>query len=158
MKKMIHAIILCAVIGVTLSAYAFLHNRGFASGKFCTLNATINCDIVNKGPFSEFFGIPVALIGFIGYLFILIAAVLKYKNPEDYSLTVFLLGLAYGGFGFSLYLTSIEATILHAWCLVCVSSQIMMLVIMACVTIFAVKEKQANKFLTWFKNKFALKS
>ena len=116
-----------AIVGIVLSTYAFLHNRGFAPGSICTINATINCDVVNKGPFSIFFGIPVALIGLIGYVFMLIATMLKRSNPEDRSLTIFLLALAYGGFGFSLYLTSIEATILHAWCIICVSSQLMIL-------------------------------
>lgn len=153
-----HAIMFCAIVGMLLSAYAFLHNRGFASGKFCTLNATINCDIVNKGPFSEFFGIPVALIGLIGYFFVLIASILKYKSPEDRSLTIFLICVAYGGFGFSLYLTSVEATILHAWCLICVSSQLMMLVIMGIVTVLANKEEQFHKFVTHIKNRFVLKS
>lgn len=127
MKKLTTWMIAFAIVGTALSAYAFLHNRGFASGALCNINDTLNCDIVNKGPFSDFFGVPVALIGLIGYGLLLAGSLLKRFHPHDRSLTIFLLALACGGFGFSLYLTSIEATILHAWCLVCVTSQLMML-------------------------------
>lgn len=143
-----------AVLGIVLSTYSFLHNRGFASGSICTINATINCDVVNKGPFSEFFGIPVALIGMIGYALLLVGSVLKKKTPEDKSLTIFLLALAYGGFGFSLYLTSIEATILHAWCIICVASQIAMLAFAILATRLANQENHFNPLIGWFKNLF----
>lgn len=143
-----------AIIGLMLSAYAFLHNRGFVSGSICTINATINCDVVNKGPFSEFFGVPVALIGLIGYVLLLIGSILKQKTPEDKTLTLFLLAIAYFGFGFTLYLTSIEATILHAWCIVCVSSQLMMLGFLVAVTMLAHAEEHFHPLVLWFKKIF----
>ncbi len=139
-----------AIVGIALSTYAFLHNRGFVSGSICTVNATINCDVVNKGPFSEFFGIPVALIGLIGYTFLLIGSILKRKTPNDRSLTLFLFAIAYLGFGFTLYLTSIEATILHAWCLICVSSQLMMFGFIIAITLLA----QSEEHFSWFKKLF----
>ena len=150
MKKLTSWMIGFAIVGIVLSTYAFLHNRGFAPGSICTINATINCDVVNKGPFSLFFGIPVALIGLFGYCFMLIGTILKRKAPEDRSLTLFLLALAYGGFGFSLYLTSIEATILHAWCLICVASQISILSFDIAATWVAQKEDHFSFFQKLF--------
>ncbi len=144
-----------AIIGILLSTYAFLHNRGFAPGSICTINATINCDIVNKGPFSLFFGVPVALIGLFGYCFMLIGTILKRNAPEDRTLTLFLLALAYGGFGFSLYLTSIEATILHAWCIICVSSQLMILGFSITATRLAASEDHFAPFISRIKNLFS---
>lgn len=154
MKKLLYWMIGFAIVGVSLSAYAFLHNRGFASGALCNINDTINCDIVNKGPFSEFFGVSVALIGLIGYAFLLIGSLLKLKTPDDRSLTVFLLALACGGFGFSLYLTSIEATILHAWCVICVLSQLSMLGFIVMIIMLAHKENHFHSILSWFKSFF----
>lgn len=116
-------IALFAVLGVLLSSYSFLHKQGFASGAFCNLNATFNCDVVNQGPYSQLFGIPVALIGIIGYLLLAFAAGLKMKNPEDKSLSTFLLLASLGGFLFALYLSGLEAFVLHAWCIVCLTSQ-----------------------------------
>lgn len=143
-----------AIVGLVLSGYAFLHNRGFASGAICTINATINCDVVNKGPFSLFFGIPVALIGLVGYFFLLVGSIFKWKSQSDRMLTLFLFGLSYLGFGFSLYLTSIEAMILHAWCLICVASQLIMLAFAVLVTILAYKEEHFNPILQRIKKLF----
>ena len=143
-----------SVLGLILSGYSFLHNRGFASGSICTINSTINCDIVNKGPYSIFFGVPVALIGLIGYCFLLIGSVLKWKNLSDRTLSIFLFGLSYLGFGFSLYLTSIEATVLHAWCLICVASQLAMLAFAILSTRLVYLEEHLNPLITWFKNIF----
>lgn len=143
-----------AIVGLVLSGYAFLHNRGFASGAICTINATINCDVVNKGPFSLFFGIPVALIGLVGYFFLLVGSIFKWKSQSDRTLTLFLFGLSYLGFGFSLYLTSIEAMILHAWCLICVGSQLIMLAFAVLVTILAYKEEHFHPILQRIKKLF----
>jgi uncharacterized membrane protein len=151
MKNLLHWMMGFAIVGIVLSSYAFLHNRGFASGSICTINATINCDVVNKGPFSEFFGVPVALIGVIGYVFLLIGTILKRKTPEDRILTLFLFAIAYGGLGFSLYLTAIEATILHAWCLICIGSQLMMLAFAVFVSLIAYKENHFSPIRAWFK-------
>lgn len=147
MKKLTNWMIVFSIVGMFLSTYALLHNRGFVSGSVCTINATVNCDVVNKGPFSEFFGIPVAFIGLIGYFFLAVGSMLKRKTPDDRMLTLFLFAIACGGLGFSLYLTSIEATILHAWCLVCISSQLMMIGFIIAITMLANTE---NHFHTLF--------
>jgi len=68
------------------------------------------------------FGIPVALLGIIGYGFILIATVLKEQR--------FLWLSTIAGFVFSLYLTGLEAFVLHAWCLLCITSQLLILFIL----------------------------
>lgn len=149
---------LCSAIGFGLSSYAFLHNRGFVSGSICTINATINCDVVNKGPFSEFFGVPVALIGLLGYFLLFVGATLKKRSMEDKMLTLFLFGLAVGGFGFSLYLTSIEATILHAWCLVCVSSQLAMLGYITAIIKLAHDEEHFHAVFTKLRSLFVRRS
>ncbi len=112
-----------SLFGVFLSSYSFFHKQGFTSGAFCNLNATFNCDVVNQGPYSEMFGIPVALIGIIGYFFLACAAGLKIKHPEDKSLSFFLLFASLGGFLFAFYLSGLEAFVLHAWCIVCLTSQ-----------------------------------
>jgi len=151
MKKLLYWMIGLSVLGFVLSLYAFLHNRGFAPGSICTINATINCDVVNKGPFSLFFGIPVALIGCIGYFFLCVGSLAKLQNSEDKLLTLFLFGLSYLGFGFSLYLTSLEAFVLHAWCLICVTSQLAMLAFLVLTTILAYQEEKMNPIQAWLR-------
>lgn len=154
MKKLLHWMIGLSVLGIVLSTYAFLHNRGFSSGALCNINDTLNCDVVNKGPFSQFFGIPVAFIGMVGYFFLLIGSLLKLKTQDDKSLTLFLLALSSCGFGFSLYLTSIEAMVLFAWCLICVTSQIVMFVFIVLVIVLAHHENHFHPVVCWFKKLF----
>jgi len=112
-----------ALVGVVLSIYSLLHKTGFTSGALCNLNDTFSCDIVNQGPYSQIAGIPVAAIGIVGYLFVLLAALMKLKNPHDRSLSLFLLTACLGGLAFALYLTGLEAFVLYAWCIVCLASQ-----------------------------------
>ncbi len=129
MKKIARTILAFSIIGLLISIYSFLHNQGFAPGEFCTLSDTVNCDIVNKGPFSQIFGVPVSLIGVIGYLFLAIASCMKIREPQDRGITTFLLLASFSGLLFSLYLSSLEAFILHAWCVLCLSSQLLILAI-----------------------------
>ena len=118
-----------SLLGLAISAYSLLHNTGFTSGSFCTLSETVNCDVVNKGAYSTILGIPVALIGVLGYLFLAMAAGMKLRQPDDKQLAYFLVIASAGGFVFSLYLTSLEAFVLHAWCALCVTSQLIILTI-----------------------------
>ena len=111
------------VIGLGISTYSFAHNQAFVSGAICTLNDTFNCDVVNRGPYSQLFGVPVALIGIIGYGLMALGTILHLRAPHDRSLTAFLLVSALGGLGFSFYLTGIEAFVLQTWCLLCLTSQ-----------------------------------
>ena len=141
-KQIITTLFVLAVLGFGISIYSLLHNQGFASGEFCTIGDTLNCDVVNKGPYSIMFGIPVSLIGVIGYLFLAVAAGMKLKNPTDKSLTRFLTFASIGGFLFALYLSGIEAFILETWCLLCLTSQAIILV-MAILSIWLTnKEKK----------------
>lgn len=122
--------LLLALIGVAISLYSFLHNQGFASGEFCHINDSFDCDVVNKGPYSTIVGIPVSIIGVIGYAFIALGAFLKWRSPHDRSLNLFLLLATIGGFLFSLYLSGLEAFVLDAWCLVCLTSQVNIILLM----------------------------
>ncbi|PJA46954.1 hypothetical protein CO172_03300 [Candidatus Uhrbacteria bacterium CG_4_9_14_3_um_filter_36_7] len=111
-------------IGILLSAYSLAAHYDLASTDFCTFSDTLNCDLVNKSIYSEIVGIPIALLGVIGYSFLFIGSLMKWKNPHDHLLSRLLIFLSLIALLFSLYLTSIEAFILQTWCLVCVASQL----------------------------------
>lgn len=139
-SRILKLIMALSVVGMIISSYSLLHNKAFVSGAFCTLGATFNCDVVNRGPFSEFFGVPVAAIGIVGYAFLLGAAALRLKNPSDNTLLAFLLVASVGGMAFSGYLTYLEAFVLFAWCLLCLTSQAIMLTIfLSSVTLYATR-------------------
>lgn len=143
--RVVKAMIVLAVVGLLISGYSWLHNAGFASGEFCTIDETLNCDVVNKGSYSVMFGVPVAVIGVIGYAFLLIGAVLKWRTPGDRQLTSFLLMASAGGLAFSAYLTGLETFVLHAWCLLCLTSQAaILLLFLAAVSLF-LSERQTDQ-------------
>lgn len=128
-KRVTQIILILALLGVALSAYTLAYKYGVAAADFCTINATFDCGIVNQSSYSVLFGIPVSALGIIGYGFIALAAVLKLFSPLDKSLTNFLVVASIGALAFSLYLSGIEAFVLHAWCLLCLASQAIIIVL-----------------------------
>ena len=125
-------IIAVSCIGLLIAVYSLAHHYSFTSGEFCTLGQKLNCDIVNRGPYSELFGIPVALLGIIGYLFFIASTVMVARQPEDQLLRLFQIAILAAGFLFSLYLTGVETFILHVWCLLCLTSQTVTLIALVC--------------------------
>ncbi len=108
-----------AILGVALTAYlTYVHYSGLKP--VCT--AGQSCIKVQTSQWSELDGIPVALIGLIGY--IAIAAVLLAPDGDRTRLIVVALTLV--GVGFSGYLTYRELFSIHAICEECVSSAILM--------------------------------
>jgi len=132
-KKLAYAIASFALVGLAIAVYSFLHNQSLASGEFCTIGETFNCDVVNKGPYSVFLGIPVSVIGIMGYLFLIIGSIMLANKPKDKALLWFVSVATASGLMFSLYLTGIEAFVLDTWCLLCLTSQAMMALITAAV-------------------------
>lgn len=116
-----------ALLGGLDSVYLLLAKTGLIGGLSCTISH--GCDMVNSSSYSEFFGIPVAGIGFVGYvgLFMLAIVGIQPRWLED-SLPDRLVSLFAGvGVVFTLYLTYAEIFILGAICQWCVVSQLLIL-------------------------------
>lgn len=96
------------------------------SSTFCNISATFNCDIVNKGIYSEIADIPVALIGIVGYAVLAVGSLLMHRKKIWFQLTAI---AAVIGLAFALYLTSLEVFVLKTYCVVCLSSQLVILII-----------------------------
>lgn len=86
----------------------------------CKINDVWDCGAVNKSPYALFYGVPVASIGALGY------ALLGALAGRQRLLTAL---LALGALGFALRLTWIEWKVLLTWCLYCVTSQGIILVL-----------------------------
>ena len=130
-RRVLIAIAVFSLVGLALASYSFLHNQFLASGEFCTINATFNCDVVNRGPFAKVYGVPVAVIGVLGYLFLATASGYLIDHPHDRGMRFFLLLAALGGLTFSLYLSGIEALVLKTWCVLCLTSQLIIITVTA---------------------------
>jgi uncharacterized membrane protein len=115
--------VVVAMLGVALTIYlTIVHYAGLKPA--CT--AGQSCIKVQTSAWSELAGIPVALIGLIGY--ILILGALLAPDREETRLAV--LGLTVIGFGFSAYLTYREGASIHAYCEECLTSAGFMTVLM----------------------------
>lgn len=159
MRRLLIAIVILAALGVGVSAYALWQHYAPLGSAFCNLGETFSCDLVNKSAFSEVFGIPVALIGILGYVGIGALAVVAYSmvspplpggerlvprssksevgewvrgqvsNVKCQTLMRLLLIASLAGLAFSLYLTYLEFFVIGAICVLCVTSQALILAI-----------------------------
>jgi vitamin-K-epoxide reductase (warfarin-sensitive) len=80
----------------------------------CSINAKWDCGIVNHSLYAVVGPVPVAAIGIAGYLGLVGLALMGRRKM--------VLVAAVVGLGFSLYLTHIEKDVLLAWCVYCVCS------------------------------------
>ncbi|MHB0914577.1 MAG: vitamin K epoxide reductase family protein [Thermoleophilia bacterium] len=131
-KVLFGAIIIMALIGVADSVYAVTLHYAADSDSFCNLSERVNCDVVNTSDYSSIYGIPVAGIGVAGYLFygFLAASLLAGIDYRGLAAPA-LVAAAAAGTLFSLGLTYIEFFVLEAVCILCVVSQVLVILILA---------------------------
>ena len=114
-----------AVLGLGVATYlTYVHYAGIKPA--CT--AGQSCVKVQTSQWSKLDGVPVALIGLIGYVVIL--ATLLARDREETRLAT--LGVTLIGFGFSAYLTYRELFSIHSVCEWCASSAVIMTVLLCC--------------------------
>jgi len=119
-------IAILSVAGVVDSAIALQRHYAKSDTNFCDFSQKFNCDIVNRSEYSSMAGIPVAGIGVAGYGALFVLATFLKSRPET---PIRLLAGSLAGLVFALYLTYIEAYELTTWCILCVASLILILLI-----------------------------
>lgn len=135
MKVLDAVIVLLALGGVLVSALALgVHYNTQTTP--CSINDKWDCGAVNHSPYAVINGVPVALVGIMGY------ALLGVLAGRARWLT--LLGAATGS-AFALRLTYIEAKVLLVWCVYCVSSQAIIAAIFLLALISAVMQWRAGR-------------
>jgi len=105
-----------------------------------------DCAIVQASSYATLFGIPVALFGLLAYLAILASlAVSVITIDPDRALLARQLtfGIALAGTLYSAYLTYVEAFVLHAYCVYCVTSAICVTAILILAGVDLFKESEA---------------
>ena len=109
-----YILIFLATVGIIASTLALREHYRTEGDSPCSINERWDCGIVNHSPYATLAGIPVAVLGIIGYL---LMAALSWRRAYRLLLAVAVIALA-----FSLYLAHIEAHILGVWCIYCVIS------------------------------------
>ncbi len=113
-----------AGIGLLVSIYMTIY-KITSNDAFCLGSG--DCSTVNASRYSEVYGVPVAFIGVIGYLAILLTLSLESKHPLLYkNAPLLIFGMALSGFLFTVYLIYVEFALLKAVCPFCLASQIAM--------------------------------
>jgi vitamin-K-epoxide reductase (warfarin-sensitive) len=120
------AIAILAVAGIAVSAISLQRHYAKSATAFCDFGKRFDCDIVNRSEYSSVMGIPVAAIGIVGYG-LLLALATAYRSRRETPLRLLVAALA--GLGFALYLTYVEGYVLGTWCVLCLSSLGMIVVI-----------------------------
>jgi uncharacterized membrane protein len=129
-NRLMSLIAVLAVCGIAVSSVSLQHHFATSKTAYCDVGEAFNCDIVNRSTYSTVLGVPVALIGMLGYG-ALVGLATAYRARRD--TPVMLLGGAAAGLAFALYLTYVEARILGVWCILCLSS----LALIATITILS---------------------
>lgn len=118
-RRVLLLVAILALGGVAVSSVSLYHHYGTSRTAYCDLGENFNCDIVNRSTYSAILGVPVALVGIIGYVALLVLATF-YRGEAHTPARLALASMA--GLGFALYLTYIEGFVLAAWCVLCLSS------------------------------------
>jgi uncharacterized membrane protein len=114
--------IVLATVGLGVASYlTYVHYSG--TPPVCTAGGS--CLKVQTSVYSKLAGVPVALMGLIGYVAILASLLARETETSRFAT----LALTVAGFGFSAYLTYRELFSIHAVCEWCASSAVIMTIL-----------------------------
>jgi len=124
-------LVVLALAGIGIAAYlTYVHYRGLSP--ICAIDH--GCEKVQSSRYAKVGGVPVPLIGLLGYVAILVSLFVRGEWAR-----LATAGIALGGFAFSVYLTALELFEIHAICQWCVGSAIVMTSIALLATLRALR-------------------
>ncbi|HEY2571054.1 MAG TPA: vitamin K epoxide reductase family protein [Solirubrobacteraceae bacterium] len=116
--------IVLTALGLVVASYlTYIHYAGIKP--LCGTNGG-GCEIVQTSVYSKLAGVPVALIGLLGYIAILGSLLVRETETSRFATVAFTVV----GFGFSAYLTYRELFSIHHICEYCVSSAVIVTILM----------------------------
>ena len=118
-RRLLVGIAILSLAGMIVSSISLQRHYAKSATSYCEFGEKFNCDIVNRSEYSSVAGIPVSLIGVVGYGLLLMLSTLWRSRPDT---PTRLLTAAAAGLLFALYLTYIEAYVLTTWCILCLTS------------------------------------
>ena len=131
--------VLGLLVSIYMTIYKFTDNEAMCVGSG-------GCSVVNASRYSEVQGIPVAVLGVVGYLAILAILYLE-TRPGFFQDNggMILFGLTLVGFLFTVWLVYVEVALIKAYCPFCITSQITMTIIFVLTVIRVLKQPQTQE-------------
>jgi uncharacterized membrane protein len=127
------AILVLTLIGVGIAGYlTYVHYEGL---KVLCLSSG-GCETVQASRYAKLDGVPVAVLGLLGYIGILGSLLIRGETGRVAGFAIALIG-----FGFSMYLTYRELFTIKAICQWCVSSAVIMTILAVLTAIRALREE-----------------
>jgi uncharacterized membrane protein len=127
------AIAALAAAGVAIAAYlTWIH---YQPGALVCLRGSTGCETVSKSSYAELGGVPVALLGLVAYVVLLVSAFLRALVSVAAAAAIALAGLAFAG-----WLVYVQASILDAWCAWCLASDVVLTLLAAACVLRLVRE------------------
>ncbi len=123
-KRLRQITIALTIIGLLVSIYMTIY-KVTNNESMCV--GSSGCSEVNASRYSEINGIPVAVLGVLGYAAILALLFLE-QRPGIFQQngTMMFFGISLLGFLFTLYLIYLEIALIKAYCPFCLASQAVM--------------------------------
>ncbi|HWW67200.1 MAG TPA: vitamin K epoxide reductase family protein [Solirubrobacterales bacterium] len=112
-----------ATLGIGVAAYIAIADSG--GGAPTCLAGGGGCQTVADSTYSHLAGVNIAVFGLVGYVLLLVTALLRGDGARFAGF-----GLALVGFGYSVYLTYLELFKIHAICQWCVGSAVLMTILL----------------------------
>jgi uncharacterized membrane protein len=118
-----------ALAGIFISLYLTLYKLGVIGTLSCSIGS---CETVNTSKWSLFLGLPVATWGLLFYLDVFVIALLGTVPRFEFepALSMVLVIQAAIGVLFSAWLTYLELGVIHAICIWCVTSAVVVTLIL----------------------------
>ena len=118
-----------ALAGIFIALYLTLYKLGVIGELSCSIGS---CETVNTSKWSRFLGLPVAAWGVLFYLDVfVVASIGTLPRFEDEPVVSMVLAVEAGiGVVFSAWLTYLELGVIHAICIWCVTSAVIVTLIL----------------------------
>ncbi|HBF12914.1 MAG TPA: hypothetical protein DDW49_05935 [Deltaproteobacteria bacterium] len=134
-KKWILLLLVLSLMGAGLSLYSLNQHLKFVETgqlqkSFCTVSEHVDCDLMNTSVYSEFSGIPVAGLGLIFYVFMILVALTGLKvKPSKKSGLAFAFFISFFSILVTLWMAYLSIFQIKAVCLICMGMYVTNLLI-----------------------------
>jgi uncharacterized membrane protein len=123
LRRIPYALVALGVAGFAIGSYLTIAHWG---DQPIACGGVGDCGYVNSSEYASVGGVPVSGLGALLYLAMAMTALAWLRRPDVDWMPIAYWGLALAGAGYAAYLTYVELWVLHAICVWCVTSAILL--------------------------------